>query len=152
MSFKGYWSGQADEGAVGHVDFSGEHEACRCKPLVAARFVFVAVGLPMFWWWAVPQVPLPLWQAVAVVVGGTLVYVAIAYLVNPQADLENLGPCVGMVDDCSLWSDNANRALLGVQCVLGPGRFIGESLFDVQVLLRDEEVEDESEPPQQSPS
>ncbi len=138
MSFLEWWGEEVNPGKVGSIDLSGEHEACRCKPLVLARLLFVVIGLPVLWWLTVPLVPLPTWQAAAAVIGGTLIYIAVSYLIHPQPDLENLGPCAGMIDHPWQISDDLNRMLLGVQCVLGPGRFVAESVFDARELFRGE--------------
>ena len=135
MSFLEFWGERVDPGKVGTIDFSGEHEACQCRPLVLARFVFVVAALPVLWYLAIPRVPLPLWQAAGLVVGGTLMYVALSYLVNPQPDLENLGFLGGMVNDPTRRSDNQNRLLLNAQMLLGPGRFVAESLLDMRCFF-----------------
>jgi len=49
MSFLELWGDSVDPGNVGGVDLSGEHGVCKCSPLVWVCFLFVAVGLPIFW-------------------------------------------------------------------------------------------------------
>jgi len=127
----------------GSVDFSGQHEPCRYKPLVVARFLFVIVALPVLWGVAIWQVPLPVWEAAALVIGGTLIYISVAYLVNPQPELDNLGYGLGTIDVPYRYSDNWNRMLLSWQFALGPGRFVAESVLDVAVLFEDESAVDE---------
>ncbi|HYW79345.1 MAG TPA: hypothetical protein VE890_07185 [Thermoguttaceae bacterium] len=139
MGFSDRWREGANPGNVGSIDLSGTHEACECRPLVFVRFLFVIIALPVAWVMAIPHVPLPLWQAAAAVIGGTLMYVALAYLINPQPDLENLGYLVGMVNDPCSYSDDQNRMLLQLQCVLGPGRFVAESLFDMKCFFQHDE-------------
>jgi hypothetical protein len=95
MRFIEWWGESVDPGKVGSVDFSADHEPCRCRALVLARFLFVVIGLPVVWYLTVPHVPLPIWQAVVLVIGGTLIYVALSYLADPAPDLENLGPAGG---------------------------------------------------------
>ncbi|MBN2474447.1 MAG: hypothetical protein JXB62_07550 [Pirellulales bacterium] len=136
MSFLEWWGESVDPGKVGTIDLSGEHEACQCRPLVWGRLLCIVIGLPVFWYLTVPRVPLPTWQSALLVIGGTLIYVAVAYLIHPQPDLKNIGPAAGMIDHPWRYSDDLNRLLLGVQCVLGPGRFIAESLLDALVLFR----------------
>ncbi|MEE9603126.1 MAG: hypothetical protein V3V75_07465 [Thermoguttaceae bacterium] len=137
MSFMERWGESVDPGNTGNVDISAQHETCRCLPLVAARFVAVVIGLPVAWYKIIPHVPLPLFQAIALVIGGTLVYVALAYLINPQPDIENLGWAGGLIDHPWRYSDDINRTLLTAQCFLGPGRFIAESLLDVRELFKE---------------
>ncbi len=139
MGFSDRWREGANPGNVGSIDLSAEHEACECRPLILARFLFVVIGLPVAWVFAIPQVPLPMWQAAAAVIGGTLMYIALAYLVNPEPDLENLGHLGGMMNDRSTYSDDKNRMLLQAQMFLGPGRFIAESVFDIKCFFQQEE-------------
>jgi len=122
---------------------SGEHDQCQCRPLIWARLLAVVIGMPVAWMILVPKVPLPAWQAAVVVVGGTLIYVAIAYLVDPQPDFREGGPLVCVMDNPYTFSDNITRFLMGLKCVLGPGRFIAESVFDAGVLFRSEPEEQE---------
>ncbi len=136
MSFLEFWGERVDPGNVGTVAVGQEHEACQCRPLVWARFVFVLIGLPVFWFFAVPYVPLPLWQAWAAVVGGTLIYVALGYLIDPQPSMDNIGVAGGMFDHEWRYSDNLNRALLGAKVFLGPGRFVAESLSDMLAVSK----------------
>lgn len=141
--FLNYYHQVDPDDRYGTVDFSGEHEPCRCKPLVVARLLFVMVGLPVLWGVAIWQVPLPMWEAAALVIGGSLIYISVAYLVNPQPDLENLGFAFGTVDNPYRFSDNWNRMLLSLQFALGPGRFVAESVLDAWVLFQGEPGSDE---------
>ena len=147
MSFMEFWGERVDPGEVGKVEFGTEHEVCQCKPLVAARFVAVVVGLPVIWAFAIPHVPMPTLHAAMLVIGGTLIYVALAYLITPQPDMDNLGWAGGLIDHPWRYSDDLNRGLLGLAIVLGPGRFVAESVLDVGVLFRDKEeaVEEDDE-------
>jgi len=137
MSFYEYWaeSSSGRTGPIGTINVGQQHEACRCKPLVVARFVFVLIGLPAIWFFAIPMVPLPLWQAAAAVIGGTLIYVAVAYLVDPQPDMDNMGIAGGLIDNPFRYSDDINRNLVGLAMLLGPGRFVAESVMDIGVLF-----------------
>jgi len=128
----------------GSIDCSAEHEPCECKPLIWARLLAVVIGLPVAWFLLIPQVPLPAWQAAVVVVGGTLIYVALAYLVDPQPNLEETGPLLGAVDDPYTRSDDVARFLIWLKCLLGPGRFIAESVLDAGGLFRSEPGEHEA--------
>lgn len=124
------WGEQTNPGKVGSVDFSAEHEPCRCRPLIWARFFFVLVGLPILWGIAAYSLPLPAIQAWPLVIGLTVIYVALSYLIDPKPDLDNVGWLGGMMDNPVRYSDDLNRLLLGVKIVLGPGRFVAESLLD----------------------
>src|SRR5262245_52941912 len=130
MSFLEFWGEQVDPGATGTVEFGTDHEACRWKPLVIARFVFTLILLPGLWWLALPVMPLPGWQGACLLVGGTLIYVALGYLVRPEPDLENIGIAGGLIDHPGRYSDDINRSLMSFQALLGPGRFVAESLID----------------------
>jgi hypothetical protein len=141
MSFLEFWGERVDPGSVGTVAVGEEHEACQCRPLVWARFVFVVIGLPVLWFFAVPYVPLPTPQAWAAVVGGTLIYVALGYLVDPQPSMDNIGIAGGMIDHEWRYSDDVNRALLAAKVFLGPGRFVAESLADMMAVSKDSECQ-----------
>ena len=41
----------------------------------------------------------------------------------------------GMMNDPMHYSDNVNRALWNAQCMLGPGRFVAETILDCSTLL-----------------
>lgn len=148
MSFLEWWGETVNPGKRGTIAIGEEHEQCSWKPLVFARFIFVVLGLPILWWLAIPHVPLPFWQAAAAVVGGTLIYVALSYLIDPRPELDNLGIAHGLIDHPCRYSDDVNRFLLGARLVLGPGRFMAESILDMLALVCQEE-EDSSSRPQQ---
>ena len=135
MGFYEYWGEEVDPGKVGKVELGTEHEACRCKPLVIARFLAVVIALPAIWTITIPLIPLPTWQAAAAVIGGTLIYVAVSYLVDPQPEMDNLGPAGGMIDHPWRYSDDVNRTIAGLAMILGPGRFIAETMLDCSTLL-----------------
>lgn len=136
MSFYEWWAESSNPGPVGTVEFGGEeHERCRWKPLVWARFLFVAIGLPILWGVIVSMVPLPWYQATALVVGISLIYIALSYLIEVKPDMSNVGWGGGLVDDPFRYSDDINRQLMSVQCLLGPGRFVVESIVDWMELV-----------------
>ena len=141
MSFTERWGESMNPGNVGRIEVGEEHESCECRPLVFVRFLFVIIALPVGWVLAIPHVPLPMWQAAIAVIGGTLIYVALSYLVNPQPDLDNIGHLGGMVDNQMRYSDDLNRLLMQAQFLLGPGRFVAESLFDIKCFFEHEEEE-----------
>ena len=141
MSFLEFWGERVDPGNVGTVAVGEEHEACQCRPLIWARFVFVAIGLPVLWFFAVSYVPLPAWQAWAAVVGGTLIYVALGYLIDPQPSMDNIGIAGGLFDHQWRYSDDVNRFLLAAKVFLGPGRFVAESLADMLAVSKATESE-----------
>ena len=121
------------------VDEQVDHEPCRCRPLVWGRLLFVVVGLPLFWCWAVPQVPLPTWQAAVLVVGGTLIYLAMAYLFFSQFDIDQFGDAHGYNDHPYQMGRGLVRLRMSAQFFLGPGRFIAESLLDARELFGSEQ-------------
>ena len=144
MTFLELWGEQVDPGPVGTVEVGQEHEPCRSGPLVWLRFLTVVIGLPALWYYAIREIPWPLWQAAAAVIGGTLIYVAVAYLTQPEPNMDNVGLCGGLIDHPCRWSDDMNRFLITLAIVLGPGRFVAESIFDAIAMLSppDEEPND----------
>jgi hypothetical protein len=101
------------------------------KLLGVAAMVAVGYGI------ALPTVAqaLPLWQACAAVAGVMLIYVGIAFFFRPEPNTDNMGWFGGMSNDPTQYSDNINRSLWNLHCVLGPGRFTAETLLDLCVLL-----------------
>jgi hypothetical protein len=91
----------------------------------------VAVGFVLI----VPVVPLPMWQAFCVAGGCILIYVGIAFFVRPEPNMDNLGWMGGMMDDPTHYSDDINRSLWNLHCLLGPGRFIAGTLLDCTTFL-----------------
>ncbi len=142
MSLYEWWGERWDPGEVGSVQVSTEHEACTWQPLVIARFVFVVVGLPALWYFTIPLVPLPLWQSAALVVGGTLIYVSLSYFIDPQPNTDNIGVAGGLIDHPFRYSDDLNRNLLGLKVLLGPGRFVAESICDALAPPRPEDPQE----------
>jgi hypothetical protein len=136
MSLFEFWGERVDPGEVGSFEVGAEHVPSQWLWLTVARFAFVAVALPLVWWFSVPLVPLPLWQSAGLIIGGTLIYVALGYLLRPEPNLDNIGWFGGMMDHPWRFSDDLNRWLLLFQIVLGPGRFVAESVIDFAALFQ----------------
>ncbi len=136
MSFLEWWGESVDPGKVGQVDLRGQHEVCQSRTLIVLRLVVVLIGLPVLWGLAISTIALPVWQAGALVVGGTLIYMALGYLLRPEPDMDNLGWCGGLMDHPWRYSDDINRMLVALAVVLGPGRFVAESLLDGLTLFK----------------
>lgn len=123
----------------GTVEINTDYQAER-KPawLVLLKFLgvlaMVAVGVAI----AIPtllEYKFPLWHAVVITAGGMLIYTGIAFFIRPEPNTDNLGWGGGMMNDPFQCSDNVNRFLWKLHCVLGPGRFTAETLLDLCVLL-----------------
>lgn len=142
MSFYEWWGESVDPGKVGKVGLATEHEACTCRPLVIARFLFVVIAVPVAWCLIVPYVPLPTVQAAVLVAGITLIYVAASYFIDPQPDTDNVGWAGGLIDHPWRYSDDLNRLLVMFRVLLGPGRFVAESILDA---MAPSETESQSE-------
>jgi len=93
--------------------------------------ILVAVGFGLI----LPLVPLPLWQSIAAASGALLIYVGVAFFVRPEPNGDNMGFMGGMMNDTLHYSDNVNRALWNAHCMLGPGRFIAETILDCSTRL-----------------
>jgi len=155
MSFLEWWGESVDPGSRGTVELGGAHAPCQSRTLILLRFWFVVLLLPVAWGVAVCSIPWPPLEAAAVVVGGTFIYVALAYLIQPEPSWDNMGVCGGLIDHPGRWSDDWNRFLVQLAIVLGPGRFIAESLLDARVLFAAAEeapptVDDLSDPAQRT--
>ena len=69
--------------------------------------------------------------------GRLAAYLALAYYVRPRPDYSNVGWLGGLVDHPLRWSDDANRFLAFLFCVLWPGRFSVASIRDAALRARD---------------
>lgn len=127
---------QIDPRGVGKIEINTEY-AARRKPLwlVALKLVGLAAILPVGFALVVPLIPLPMWQALVVSAGVLLIYVGVAFFVRPEPDTDNMGWCGGLINDPFHYSDNLNRSLFTLHCVLGPGRFAAETVLDACALL-----------------
>jgi hypothetical protein len=76
-----------------------------------------------------------LWQAIAITAGAMFVYTGISFFFRPEPNTDNLGWGGGMANDPFQSSDNVNRFLWKLHCVLGPGRFTAETFLDTCALL-----------------
>jgi hypothetical protein len=138
----------------GTVEINTEYSAHR-KPvwLVLLKMLgvigMVAVGAAI----AVPtllEYKFPLWHAVVITAGGMLIYIGIAFFLRPEPNTDNLGWGGGMANDPFQYSDNINRFLWNLHCVLGPGRFTAETLLDLCVLVGLAKSEDDDQETTQS--
>lgn len=127
----------------------------RRKPLwlVALQLLGVAVMVAVGYGLIVPSLlhfDFPLWQAIAVASGAMLIYMGVAFFVRPEPNTDNMGWGIGgLADDPYQYSDDINRNLWSIHCLLGPGRFISETLLDVCVVLKlaggEEVLDDQAE-------
>lgn len=142
------WVGESyDPGPRGTVEMGFGHASPQWTWLIVARFVFSVVLLAVVWGLSAPQIPLPALQSWGLVIGGTLIYLGLGYIVRPEPRTDNLGWSGTLFDHPGRWSDDYNRTLIAWTVMLGPGRFITESLLDGLSLLRPshESTEDESQ-------
>lgn len=123
----------------GKVEINTEYHTQK-KPVwlvllkVLGTLAMIAVGAAI----AVPSLlefKFPAWQAAVITAGGMLVYTGIAFFFRPEPNTDNLGFGGGAANDPFQTSDNVNRFLWRLHCVLGPGRFTAETLLDVCVLI-----------------
>lgn len=91
----------------------------------------VTVGFALL----LPLIPLPLWQSIALAGGAILIYVGVAFFIRPEPNADNMGFLGGMINDPTHYSDNLNRALWNAHCLLGPGRFVAETVLDFTTRL-----------------
>ncbi len=124
---------------TGTIDLNTEYHINR-KPvwLVGLKLLGVAAMVAVGAAIAVPSLlefEFPLWQAVPIAAGGMLVYTGIAFFLRPEPNTDNMGWGGGMMNDPFQTSDNMNRLLWRLHCLLGPGRFTAEALLDLCALL-----------------
>jgi hypothetical protein len=123
----------------GTVEINTDYSARR-KPawLVLLKLLGVAAMVAVGAAIAMPtllEFKLPMFQAVAITVGGMMIYTGVAFFFRPEPNTDNLGWGGGMMNDPFQCSDNVNRFLWRAHCALGPGRFTAETLLDLCVLL-----------------
>ncbi|MGE0608633.1 MAG: hypothetical protein AB7O62_16180 [Pirellulales bacterium] len=146
MTFLEFWGESVDPGERGSVEVSGQHEQCRWRLLVWARVLFLLVALPIIWGVGATQMTyFSFWEALGLSIGGTCLYVGLAFFVRPEPNMDNIGFMAGLVNHPGRWSDDWNRSLLNWAIMLGPGRFVAESLIDF-VLLFQEPAKADQEP------
>jgi len=143
------FAGQASYHKTGEIQVN-EHYYTRVKPvwLISLKLLGLAAMVAVAYAIAIPSLIsyLPLWQAVVLVAGVMLVYTGIAFFVRPEPNTDNMGIAGGLANDPFQYSDNINRWLWNLHCLLGPGRFASETLLDCCVRLGiagGEEVVDE---------
>ena len=132
----------------GTVAINTEYHASK-RPLwlIALKLLGVAAMVAVGAAIAVPtllELQLPLWQAIAYTAGGMLIYTGIAFFFRPEPNTDNLGIGGGLANDPFQSSDNVNRFLWRLHCLLGPGRFTAETFLDTCLfvgLTRDGEAE-----------
>jgi hypothetical protein len=113
----------------------------RKKPvwLVATKLLCVlammGIGYLFLMQFLMQILSLPIGQSFLVASGCLLIYVGIAFFIRPEPNPDNMGFLGGMMNDPTHYSDNISRALWNAHCMLGPGRFISETLLDCTTLL-----------------
>jgi hypothetical protein len=149
-----YLGEQTDPKNVGTIEVNTEYDAPR-KPLwlVLLKLFGLLAMLPVGYLLVIPLLPLPAWQSIVVASGILLIYIGLAFFIRPEPDTDNLGYAGGLVNDPFHYSDDMNRWLLLLHCVLGPGRFASETILDACALLGVTQSSAESpgeEPPEQA--
>jgi hypothetical protein len=127
---------QIDPKNVGTIEINTEYHAPR-KPvwLVLLKLFGLLVMLPVGYALVIPWLPMPAWQSIVAASGILLIYIGLAFFIRPEPDTENLGWGGGLIDDPFHYSDDLNRWLVLLYCVLGPGRFAAETVLDACALL-----------------
>ncbi len=127
---------RSDPKEVGRVRINTFYET-RKKPvwLVLLKLIAVAILVAIGFYFLLPLSPLPGWPSAAIIAGVILIYVGLAFFVRPEPNGDNMGWLGGFMNDPTHYSDNLNRALWNVHCLLGPGRFIAEAILDCSTLV-----------------
>ncbi len=125
-----------DPKEMGSVRINTFYET-RKKPawLVLLKLLGGSAMVAIGFYFLLPLLPWPLWQSAAAISGVILIYVGLAFFVRPEPNGDNMGWIGGFFNDPTHYSDNVNRALWNAHCLLGPGRFIVESILDCSTLL-----------------
>ncbi|WP_425618318.1 hypothetical protein NA78x_002022 [Anatilimnocola sp. NA78] len=138
------------EGARGQIELNSTYVTKR-KPgwLVLLKWcglaLMITVGYVIAWPILSPALH-PL-QCAGMIAGAMCIYTGIAFFVRPEPNGDNMGALGGIVNDPFQRSDDYNRGLFNMHCMLGPGRFASETLLDTCVLLgiaKEEEILDDA--------
>jgi hypothetical protein len=117
----------ANPGEIGSVHFGlrDKPDQTRTQLLVRLAFVLLLVAPALLWigWTADLTFSAKLW-----IFGLFAAYLTAALFVHPEADRDNIGFFGGLIDHPFRYSDNINRTLLFFEIVLGPGKFVAESI------------------------
>lgn len=119
----------------GSIEFQGEYVAQR-KPawLVVGKIAMVLLVVGFAYVLALMHIDFPAWKITVVYFGVVLAYCGIAYLVRPNPNGMNMGWGGGLMNDSTQYSDNINRGLRDLECLLQPGQLAVESVFDLHIL------------------
>jgi hypothetical protein len=119
----------------GTIENQGDYVARR-KPawLVLGKLAMVLFVVGFAYALALRHIDWPAWKISAVYFGVLLAYCGIAYLVRPNPNDMNMGWGGGLINDPTQYSDNINRGLRDLECVLQPGQLAVESFFDLLIL------------------
>ena len=117
----------------GSIEINDEHSAGD-NPLwlLILRWFGVATLIAIVGFLAMPLLlqVLPTAQAIIVAIGVILIYLGMAFFLRPEPNTDNMGWLGGFANDPSQYSDNINRELWNLHCLLGPGRFIATTVLD----------------------
>ena len=139
MSLLEFYGEQHNSGERGSIEISDGHITFRSKPLILIRAIVVIVLVSVVWWLAWPYLPLEGFQRGLLLVGASLIYASLGYLIRPEPNFENMGWLGGLMDHPFRYSDDINRTLLLVRILLDPGRFVAVSLVDLPLLFASDE-------------
>lgn len=140
----------------GNVEFQGEYVARR-KPrwLVAGKLAVVLFVIGFAYILALRHIDFPPLQLTAIYFGAVLLYCGIAYVVRPNPNDMNMGWGGGLMNDPIQYSDNINRGLRNLECLLQPGQLATEAVLDLlnlcgwhEALHLEDSESQESAPPE----
>jgi hypothetical protein len=136
ISWHEFLGERIDPRGIGEVRLNTFHET-RKKPvwLVLIKLLGAAAMLAAGYALLLPLSPWPLGRSILVVSGILMIYLGLAFFVHPQPDGDNMGWLGGFFNDPTHYSDNINRLLWKLHCLLGPGRFLSETLLDCCTLV-----------------
>jgi hypothetical protein len=120
----------------GTIEIHADYIARR-KPawLVVGKLATVLLVVGFAYFLAITKIDYPAWKTSVVYFGVVLLYCGIAYLVRPNPNYMNMGWGGGLMNDPTQYSDNINRGLRDLECLLQPGQLATESVLDMFILL-----------------
>jgi hypothetical protein len=120
----------------GTIEIQGEYVARR-KPawLVVGKLAIAMFVIGFAYALCLIHIDYPGWKTSVVFFGVLLLYCGIAYMVRPNPNDMNMGWGGGLMNDPTQYSDNINRGLRDLECILQPGQLVTESVLDLFILL-----------------
>jgi hypothetical protein len=119
----------------GTIEFQGEYVARR-KPwwLVVGKLAVIALVIGFVYSLVLRHIDYPPLPLSALFFGGLMIYCGLAYVIRPNPNDMNMGWFGGLTNDPTQYSDDINRGLRNLECLVQPGQLVVEAVLDLLIL------------------